>query len=154
VEGRPAKSGADEAIVGKRLRGRFKGVDLGQSFPVKQNRPLQVVGVFEDGGSAYESEVWTDVEVVKTAFRREGIVSSVRVQLEAPAKLEGFKAAVEQEKQLGLEVRSEVEYYERQSVEPAMFVTGMGVLIAVFFSLGAMIGAMITMYAAISNRQR
>jgi putative ABC transport system permease protein len=154
VEGRPASLGADEAIIGARLRGRFKGLELGQSFDIKKNRPVKVVGIFEADGSSWESEVWTDIQVVRTSFRREGMFSSVRVRLESPSKFDGFKSAIEQDKQLGLEVRTEPDYFERQSVETSIFITALGVVIAVFFSMGAMIGAMITMYAAVSNRQR
>jgi putative ABC transport system permease protein len=154
IEGRPIAVGADEAMIGQRIRGRFKGLELGQTFEIKKNRPVKVVGVFEDSGSSFESEVWCDVHLVRSAFGRDGIVSSVRVHLESPAKFDGFKAAIEQDKQLGLEARTEPDYYERQSTETSIFITVLGVVIAVFFSIGAMIGATITMYAAVSNRQR
>jgi putative ABC transport system permease protein len=154
VEGRPMGTGADEAIIGQRIRGRFKGLELGQSFEIKKNRMVKVVGVFEDNGSSFESEVWVDVLLVKQSFGRDGIFSSVRVHLDSPTMFDGFKAAIEQDKSLALEARTEPDYYERQSTETSIFVTALGVVIAVFFSIGAMIGAMITMYAAVSNRQR
>jgi len=154
VEGRPAKFGAPEAIIGQRIRGRFKGVDLGSTFELRKNLPITVVGVFEDGGSAFESEVWTDVELVRTGYKRTGMISSIRARLDSPSKMEAFKTAIESDKTLGLDVRPEREFYERQSTDTKIFVTALGVMIAIFFSLGAMIGAMITMYAAVSNRQR
>lgn len=154
VEGRAPQPGADEALVGARIRGRFKGLELGQSFEIKKNRNVKVVGVIEDDGSSYESEVWTDIEVVRTSFGRQGMVSSIRVRLESAAKFDGFEAVIEQDKQLSLEARREPDYYERQSADTTVFITAVGVVVSVFFSLGAMIGAMITMYAAVSNRQR
>jgi putative ABC transport system permease protein len=154
IEGRPIQPGSDEALVGKAIRGRFKGVDLGQSFDLKKNRPGKVVGVFEAAGSSYESEVWVDRETLRAAFGREGIVSSVRVHLESPASFDAFKMAVESEKRLGLQAMRETDFFERQSEGTSKFVGILGTLIAVFFSIGAMIGAMITMYAAVANRQR
>jgi putative ABC transport system permease protein len=154
AEGRPMKLGADEAIIGTRLRGRFKGLELGQKFEIKKNRLVEVVGIFEDGGSSFESEVWADIELVRSAFHREAVASSVRLKLDSPSKFDAFKTALEGDKQLAVDVRTETDYYERQSSETSIFITAMGIIIAVFFSMGAMIGAMITMYAAVSNRQR
>jgi putative ABC transport system permease protein len=154
VEGRPAKPGTDEVIVGARIRGRFKGLDLGQSFELKKNRPVTVVGVFEAGGSSFESEVWVDIETARTSFGRENLVSSVTVALESPTAFDAFKAHVESDKRLGLEVLRESQYYEKQSGQTGTFVLAMGIMIAVFFSIGAIIGAMITMYGAVAQRRR
>jgi len=154
VDGRPAQPGTDEVIVGKQIRGRFKGVELGQSFDVKKNRPAKVVGIFEAGGSSYESEVWVDRETLRSAFGREGIVSSVRVKLESPASFDAFQLGIEADKRMGLMAQREVTYYEKQSEGTSILVAAIGTLIAFFVSVGAMIGAMITMYAAVANRQR
>ncbi|HLV22780.1 MAG TPA: ABC transporter permease, partial [Polyangiaceae bacterium] len=154
VEGRPAQPGADEAVIGKSLRGRFAGLDLGQTFELKKNRKMTVVGVFDDGGSAFDSEVWVGVDTLRSTFGREGLYSSVLAQLESPGAFDVFKAQVEHDKQLGLEALREVTYYEKQSEGTSVFVTAMGILVALFFSIGAMIGAMITMYAAVSQRSR
>jgi putative ABC transport system permease protein len=129
-------------------------MEIGQSFDLKKNRPVKVVGVFSDQGSSFESEVWADIHSVRQAFGREGYVSSVRVRLDSASKFDAFKALVEQNRQLGLLVLRESDYYEKQSEMTATFLTGLGVMIAVFFSLGAMIGAMITMHAQVANRQR
>jgi putative ABC transport system permease protein len=153
VEGRAPQPGADEAMVGRALRGRFRGLDLGQSFELKKNRSLKVVGVFDDGGSSHESEVWTDLENVRTAFHREGVVSSLRARV-PPEKFDTFKASIESNRQLNLQVMREAYYYEKQSEGTSMFIKGMGITIAIFFSIGAMLGAMITMHAAVANRQR
>jgi putative ABC transport system permease protein len=152
TEGRAAKPGTDEAVVGKSVAGKFAGLDIGSRFDLKKNRPVEVVGIFEAGGSAFESEVWADLDTLRSSFGREGLVSSVTVALESPSKLDAFKAAVESDKQLGLEVLGEREYYEKLSEGTSLFIKAIGIIIAVFFSLGAMIGATITMYAAVSQR--
>jgi len=154
VDGRAPSPGSDEVMIGQRIRGRFRGTDLGQSFDIKKNRPVKVVGVFADGGSAYESEVWVGLDTLRTSYGREGIVSSVRVQLEGSSKFDAFQVAVEQDKRIGLMAQREPKYLEKQSEGLSVFIGAMGGLIAVFFSVGAMIGATITMYAAVANRQR
>jgi putative ABC transport system permease protein len=154
IEGRPATPGTDEVIVGKGIRGRFEGVDLGGQFELKKNRPATVVGVFESGGSSFESEVWADVDTVRTSFGRPGLVSSVTVQLQSPTQFEAFQAAIEGDQQILLEAIRESAYYEKQSEGTSLFVSALGVVIAIFFSVGAMIGASITMYAAVAQRQR
>jgi len=153
VEGRAPNPGADEGIVGKAIRGRYKGLDVDQSIEIKKNRMLKVVGVFEDQGSSNESEVWTDIDVVRTAFRREGFVSSIRARV-TPAAFDGFRASIESNRALNLQVLKESQYYEKQSENTSIFIRAMGTVIAVFFSFGAMLGAMITMHAAVANRQR
>lgn len=154
VAGRAPRAGTDEAIVGARIRGRIRGVDLDQSFDIKKNRPVKVVGIFDANGSAYESEVWVDRDLVRQAYGRLGIVSSVRVRLDSPAKFDAFRAGVENDKRLGLQALRESTFYEKQSEGAAIFVGALGTVVSVFFAIGAMIGAMITMYAAVANRQR
>jgi putative ABC transport system permease protein len=154
TEGRAPKPGTDEVMVGRGIRGRFKGVDLGQSFELRKNRQVSVVGVFEDGGSSSESEVWGDLNTVRTAFGREGLVSSVRVRLESASKFDGFKASLEGNRQLNLEAFKDSVYYDKQSSGLLWFIGILGAIIAFFFLVGATIGAMITMLAAVDNRQR
>lgn len=154
VRGRKASPGTDEAVVGTRIAGRFKGIDLGEKLELKKNRAVEIVGVFEDGGSSYESEVWADVDTVRSSFGRGASVSSVRVSLESPGRFDAFKAAVESDKRLGLLALRESSYYEKLSGNTSLFITILGSVITVFFAIGAMIGAMNTMYAAVANRQR
>jgi len=154
IAGRPARPGTDEAIVGARIRGRIKGVDLDQTFDIKKNRPVKVVGVFEADGSAYESEIWVDRELLRQAYGRQGVVSSIRVRLDSASKFDAFRAGVENDKGLGLQVLRETAFYEKQSEGLSAFIGGLGSVVSFFFALGAMIGAAITMYAAVSNRQR
>jgi putative ABC transport system permease protein len=154
VDGRAARPGTDEVIIGQRLRGRFKGLELGQSFELRKNRQAQVVGVFSHEGSSHESEIWADLDTVRQAFGRGGIYSSVRVQLSSPSQFDAFEAVIEGDKALGLDALREDRYYEKQSEGTSIFVTGLGVVVAIIFSIGAMIGAMITMYASIASRSR
>jgi len=154
IAGRPPTPGTDEVMVGKSIAGRFRGMDLGQHFDMKKNRPVNVVGVFEAGGSSFESEVWADIDTVRSAFGRPGLASSVTVRLESPSKFEVFRATMEGDKQLGLEAMREATYYEKQSSDMSSLIRGLGTAISVFFSFGAIIGAVITMLAAVSQRQR
>lgn len=154
VSGRAARPGSDEAIVGVRLKGRFKGFEDGGTVELRKNRNLKVVGFFEDEGSSYESEVWADVDTVRSAFGREGIVSSVRVRLESPAKLDAFRLAVESDKNLGFSALGEKPYYEKQSEGISKFINYLGKTVAVIAAFGASLGAMITMYASVANRTR
>lgn len=154
IEGRPPKPGTDEVMVGQGIAGRFKGVELNGQFELKKNRPVTVVGVFESGGSSFESEIWADIDTVRSSFGREGNVSSVTARLESPLKFDAFRATMESDKQLGLEAMREDEYYRKQSEGTSIFIGAMGGLIAFFASLGAIIGAWNTMLAAVAQRQR
>ena len=154
TEGRAATPGTDEAIVGSAIRGRFKGLELGQTFEMRKNRPIRIVGVFEDNGSAFESEVWGDMNVIRATFGRQGIVSSVRVRLDSPAKFDAFKTDVETNRQLNVTAMRDSEFYEKSSHGTALFLSVLGFIIAFFFSIGAIIGAMITMHATVAQRQR
>lgn len=154
IAGRKPNPGSDEVAVGTAIRGRFRGIELGERFEIRKNRDCTVVGIFADDGSSYESEVWADHDTVRTAFGREGLVSSVRVRLNSERAFEAFKRSLESNRQLGVQVLKETEYYEQQSEGMAIFITALGYLIAFFFSIGAMIGAMITMYSAVANRTR
>ncbi len=153
VEGRLPQSGSDEVVIGRAIAGRFKGLNLNDSFELKKNRQVKVVGVFEDGGSSNESEVWADIDTLRTAFKREGYTSAIRVRV-SPLQFDTFKASIESNRQLNMQVLKEAEYYEKQSEGTSLFITIMGTMIALFFSIGAMLGATITMHAAVANRQR
>jgi putative ABC transport system permease protein len=154
IEGRAPHPGSEEVMIGRSLVGRFEGMRLGQQLEIKKNRKVSVVGVFAAGGSSYESEVWIDHESLRAAFGRQGSVSSVRLLLDSPSTLAGIRTSIEQDKRLGLEVISEAKYFERISEGTSLFISTMGSVIAVFFALGAMIGAMITMYGSVAHRQR
>lgn len=154
VEGRPLQPNTDEVIIGRALRGRYKGTDLGATLELRKNHPMKVVGVFDDGGTSFESEIWTDVETLRAVSGRPGLISSIRVRLASASKFDSFKAAIAQTPGLSLEVLRESDYYDQQSAGTSLFVRVMGLLIAAFCSIGATIGAMITMHASVAHRRR
>jgi putative ABC transport system permease protein len=102
----------------------------------------------------FESEIWGDVDRVRANFGRGAIVSSVRVRLDSPDKFDGFAASLGENRQLDVAAMREEEFYTKTSQNTATFVSAMGFMIAFFFSVGAMIGAMITMHATVAQRQR
>lgn len=154
IAGRAATPGTDEVVIGKALKGNFRGLEMGSSFELKKNRSVTVVGIMDADGSGFDSEVWCDIDTLRATFGRNGVNSSVVVQLESQAAYDGFKTAVEHDKQLGLESFRESEYYEKQSEGTSIFISVMGIVVTFFFSFGAMIGATITMYAAVAQRRR
>jgi putative ABC transport system permease protein len=154
VEGRMMTPGGDEAMVGRAIAGRFQNLRVGGTIEPKKNRPLKIVGVFDDNGSVLESEIWADADFVRAAFGRDGMVSSVRARLDSASAFDAFESAVEGDKRLGLEAMTEQQWNEKQSQLLSVFVTVLGAVISVFLAMGAVIGAMITMYASIANRQR
>jgi putative ABC transport system permease protein len=154
VEGRAGKPGTDEVVIGRRIQGRFKGLEIGQSFELKKNRPVTVVGIMEAEGASFESEVWADIDTIRSAFGREAMASSVTVALESASAFDPFRAAVENDKQLGLDAERETVFYEKQSEATAQFISVVGYIISFFFIGAAMIGAFITMNTAVANRRR
>jgi putative ABC transport system permease protein len=154
VSGRAPKPGTNEVIVGRAISGRFKGIGPGQSFDLRRNRPLQVVGEFTAGGSSYESEVWGDLDVIRRSLGRENVVSSVRVRLSDASKFEAYRMAVEADKTFSVKAMREQDYYRKQGEGTGQFLTIMGTMIAILFSLAAMLGAAITMNGAVANRTR
>ncbi len=154
VAGRLAKPGTNEAIVGKALlSGDYAGVRLGEGFALKKNRELAIVGVFEAARSAYESEVWADLDMVRDAFGMKGRLSSVTAALEDPMAFDAFKQTLEADKRLGLSVERERSYYEKVSNGLSASIGGLGMLISVIFAFGAALGALITMYGQVAQRR-
>jgi putative ABC transport system permease protein len=154
IQGRPAKPGTDEVVVGRALLGRLKGLELDQSMELKRNRAVRIVGVMAAGGSSIESEIWGDLDMVRSVFNREASVSSILVRLKEKNGLAAIATRMDADPRLGLEIKRETAYYEEQSQGLSVFISALGLVIAVFFSIGAMIGAMITMYAQIAARTR
>ena len=153
IEGSAPRPGSDEAMVGARLLGRFKGLELGGQAELRKNRSLKIVGVFEAGGSSFESEVWGDLDYIRQSLGRENAVSSVRVALESPAAFDAFEATVEQDKRIGLEAMPELDFYAKQSENTSIFITAMEAVSAVFFSVVAVSLKKKTMYGAVSQRR-
>lgn len=154
LEGRMFTPGTSEVVIGKSLEGRFRGMRLGDHVHFAR-RDWTVVGVMDHGGSAYDSEVWGDVDQFMDAFQRRPSFSSVTLRLKDKSQLLALKSRVENDPMLSqLEVRSEIDYWAAQSEQFAMFVRFLGIFVAVIFSLGAVLGAMITMYAQVAARTR
>jgi putative ABC transport system permease protein len=152
VEGRALTPGTSEALVGRGLRGRYEGLELGESFELASGRPIQIVGVFESGGSAYESEVWVDLETAQSSLDLQATLSSVTAKLESPSAFDGFEQTLTKDKQTGLAVIPERRYYERVSWGMGELVVVLGGILGVIFSLGAVMGAMLSLHASVSQR--
>jgi putative ABC transport system permease protein len=154
IRGRPAQPGSDEAIIGEAIDGEYEDLRLGGRFTLKKGRDIQIVGVFEAGGSAYESELWAPLDVVRTSLGWEGFLSSVTAALESPSAFDGFAAALEADKQAGIGASRERAYYEKVSEGLSRSVQALGDLVTLIFACGAMLGAAITMNGAIAQRRR
>jgi len=150
LSGRMFRPGTSEIVVGKGISEGFDGVDIGQSQRFAQ-REWTVVGVFDGGGSAYDSEVWGDVEQMMQAYRRTTFSSAI-ARLESPGEFDAFVTRVAGQQRLTLDVKREPLFYAEQSRQLSNFISILGLILSAIFSIGAMIGAMITMYAAVSNR--
>jgi putative ABC transport system permease protein len=154
LEGRMFQPGTSEIVVGKGLNGRFKGMRLGGQVRFAR-RDWTVVGIMDQGGSAYDSEVWGDVDQFMDAFARRPAFSSITMKLKDHASFESLRTRVEADPMLStLEVKPEIDYWAAQSEQFAMFVQFLGLFVAVIFSFGAVLGAMITMYAQVAARTR
>jgi putative ABC transport system permease protein len=151
VGGRMLRFGTPEVVVGKNIADHFDGVAIGRVL--KFGGALwTVVGVFEAGGTGFDSEIWGDVDQIMPSFGRP-VFSSLTFRLTDPSQFDALKARVEADRRTNyLELFREKEYYAKQSALMAQFITILGTVVTVIFSLGAVIGAMITMYAAVSNR--
>jgi putative ABC transport system permease protein len=154
IRGRAPKPRTNEVIVGKGIAGRFNGLTEGHSIDLRRNRPLIVVGEFSADGASYESEVWGDLDYVRNALGRQAVVSSARVRLNHPEDFDAYRQAIETDKRYSMKVMRESDYFEKQSQNTASFLKVMGLIVAILFSLAAMIGAAITMNGAVANRSR
>jgi putative ABC transport system permease protein len=154
VSGRAPKPGTNEVMVGTGIAGRFKGLLPGQTIDLRRNRPLVVVGEFSADGAGYESEVWGDLDYVRNALGRQAVVSSARVRLNSAAEFDAYRQLIETDKRFSMKVMRESDYYEKQSAQTASFLKTLGLVVAILFSLAAMIGAAITMNGAVANRSR
>lgn len=150
VDGRMFKPGASEVIVGKAVADGFDGTGIGEKMRFG-GREWTVVGAFDGAKSGFDSEVWGDSEQMIQAFRR-GAYSSVIAHLRDASDFPAFAAAVAADPRLVLDVKREPAFYEEQSRQLSTFISVLGITLSVIFSIGATIGAMITMYASVSNR--
>jgi ABC-type lipoprotein release transport system permease subunit len=150
MAGRLPHPGLAEIMVGQSVAQRFQGVGLGQPLRFA-NRDWTVVGIFDAGKTGFNSEIWGDADQLLQAFRRP-VYSSVLFRLRDPARFPALKQRLESDPRLTLEAWLEPAYYRKQSEAMATFLRILGLSLTVIFSLGAVVGAMITMYAAVANR--
>ncbi len=150
VEGRMPRAGSSEIIAGQSIAKRFKGGGIGENLRFGM-RDWTVVGIFDAGNTGFSSEIWGDVDQLMQSFRRP-VYSSVIFRLRNSSEFEQFKTRIESDPRLTLEAKRETKYYADQSEMMAKFLRILGISLTIIFSLGAIIGAMITMYAAVANR--
>ena len=150
VEGRMPKSGLSEIIAGRSIAERFKGSGIGETLRFGM-RDWRVVGIFDAGNTGFSSEIWGDADQLMQAFRRT-VYSSVVFKLRDPFEFEKAKKRIDGDPRLTVEVKRENRFYAEQSERMASFLRILGTTLTIIFSLGAVIGAMITMYSAVATR--
>lgn len=153
VQGRRFEPGRNEVIVGKAASQEFAGLDLGSKLHFGQS-DWTVVGIFTAGGSVSESEIWCDVGVLQPAYRRGTSFQAVYVKLQSPQAFDDFKDNLTRDPRLDVKVIREADYYAAQTRTINGIITGLGYLIASLMAVGAVFGAINTMYSAVASRTR
>ncbi|MBS4099413.1 MAG: ABC transporter permease [Sulfuricella sp.] len=150
LAGRLFRAGTAEIVVGRAIAERFSGVGLGERLKFGQ-REWTIVGVIDAGRTGFNSEIWGDADQMRQAFRRP-VYSSVTFRLADTGSFDKLKQELESDPRLTIEAKRETVYYAEQSEVMAKFIRILGMVLSVIFSLGAIIGAMITMYASVASR--
>ena len=150
VAGRRFEPGLAELIAGRGAASEFQGIEVGSTVRLRQT-DLAVVGIFEADGSAYESELWMDLPVAQSAFRFGG-VSSLRLRLDSPQRIDEIAAEVEADPRLDLSVQSEDAFFAAQSSEISGTIGFFGQAVATIMAIGAVFAALNTMYSAVVTR--
>ena len=154
VEGRFFQPGLTELVVGRNAVRTYSGLDLGATVRFGGGT-WKVVGVFEAGSSAFDSEVWCDANVLSEVYKRPAnVFQSVTARLQSPAELAAFKDALTSDPRLSVQVEGERAYYERQSRVLTNLIRTLGFLVAAIMAVGAVFGALNTMYSAVAERSR
>ena len=154
VQGRFFQPGLTELVVGRNAVNAYQGLALGQTIEFGGGK-WTVVGVFDSGGSAFDSEVWADSEVLKQVYKRpENLFQSVTVHLDSPNALTPFKDALTSDPRLSLDIMREFEYYDKESRLLTTLIVVLGSMVAAVMGIGAVFGALNTMYSAVSERAR
>src|SRR5438105_7034275 len=153
VAGRMFQFGTNEAIVGRAASRQFSGVDLGSEFKSGQ-LTLKIVGMFESGGSVAETGMWADSRLLQRIYRRGNSYPSVLARLDSPASFATFKNWITTNPQLNMQVQRENDYYSAQSTTMTSLIRGIGYVIAGLMGIGAIFGAILTMYTAVASRTR
>ena len=150
VEGRMFRPGTSEIVTGRAIASGFRGAGVGETMRFG-SRDWTVVGSFDAGRTGFDSEIWGDAEQMLQAFRRQGF-SSLIFKLADPDRFDVVKRELESDPRLTLEAKRETRFYADQSETLSKFISYLGGTISAIFSIGAIIGAMITMYASVASR--
>ena len=151
VEGRMFEPGKNELIVGRAAQSEFKGLDLGATITFGRT-DWQIVGVFEANGGVVESELWTDVRVLQGAYRRGNSFQTVRVRLQESDSVTELREALKNDPRLDVDVFTEREFYSSQAEGTATFIRVLGFPITILMAIGAVFGALNSMYSSVSTR--
>ena len=152
IAGRRFRPGLRELIAGKGAVGEFAGTQIGSSLDLN-GQPWTVVGEF-DSGDSHNSELWADTAVVATTYERGSSASSVTVRLTSARAFDAFKAAIASDPRLKLQVQTTRKYFSAQSEGLTKVIRLLGTTVAVIMGIGALFGALNTMYAAVATRTR
>ena len=150
VEGRNFVPGRTEIIAGVKAASEFRGLDVGSDVSLRDST-WRVVGHFEAGGSAYESEIWLDFPAALSAFRRDS-ATSLRIRLDSVASFDALSQAIANDPRLQVQVISEPSFIEGQSATLRQVIKSFGYAVAVIMAIGALFAALNTMYTAVSTR--
>jgi putative ABC transport system permease protein len=148
------RPGLSEIVVGKNASRTYAGLTLGHTIQFGGGH-WQVVGIFDTGGSAFDSEIWCDAKILNEILKRpDNIFQSVTVHLTSPEAFQQFKDAVTSDPRMNVDVTREIDYYAKQSTIMTRLITVLGGLVAAIMAVGAVFGALNTMYSAIAERGR
>jgi putative ABC transport system permease protein len=153
TSGRMFEWGRNEVIVGRGALAEFAGLDVGSRLKFGQNEWM-VVGLFDAGGGLSESEIWSDGAVLAPAYRRGATYQSLLVKLASAGNFQRFKDTLTADPRLNVKVQRETEYYAEQSRMIILLITGLGGIISTLMAVGAVFGALNTMYTAVASRAR
>jgi putative ABC transport system permease protein len=154
AQGRMFQPGLAELIVGKNASSSYSGLTLGNTVNFGGGH-WQIVGIFDAGGSSFDSEVWCDARVLDDVYKRpSNIFQSATVHLNSPDSFQQFKDAVTSDRRLNFDVSREIDYYAKQSTTMTRLITILGGLVAFVMAIGAVFGALNTMYSAVAERGR
>lgn len=151
VAGRMFEPGKNEILVGRAAQSEFVGLDVGDTIRFGQVE-WSIVGAFEAGGGVSESEMWTDVRILQSAYRRGNSYQSVRVRLESPDSIEILRQALDEDPRIDPDVMTEREYYSSQSQGLVQFIKIIGYPLTILMAIGAIFGALNSMYSSVSVR--
>ena len=151
VEGRMFETGKNELIVGRAAQSEFEGLDLGATIRFGRTE-WQVVGVFEANGGVAESEVWTDIRVLQGAYRRGNSFQTARARLDSPDAVSGLSDTLKNDPRIDVDVFTEREFYSSQAQGTATFIRVLGYPITFLMAVGAVFGALNSMYSSVSTR--